>query len=64
MTNAEKYAEVFGIPVDKSMCPTMDCNVCPCVAKNTMGDISCLSSYSENWWNSTYKEKGGAENDL
>ena len=49
MTNAEKYAEVFGIPVDKSMCPTMDCNVCPCVAKNTMGDISCLSSYSENW---------------
>lgn len=55
MTNEEKYLEVFGMPVDMSMCPTIDCNMCPCVAKTAKGDISCLSSYSINWWRSEYK---------
>lgn len=59
MTNAEKYQEVFGFPPDTGNCPADDCNVCPCVAKNSMGDISCLASYTSSWWNSEYK--GGAE---
>jgi hypothetical protein len=59
MTNAEKYKEVFGMPVDTSMCPTDDCKLCPCVAQNQMGDISCLASYTFEWWNKEYK--GGAE---
>ena len=56
MTNEEKYLEVFGMPADISNCPTVDCSMCPCVAKNQMGDISCLASYASTWWKSEYKE--------
>ena len=55
MTNEEKYKEVFGLDVDTSMCPTSNCNVCPCVSKDTNGDISCLALCTIKWWKSEYK---------
>jgi len=55
MTNAEKYKEVFGLPVDKSNCPTSDCNVCPCAMKNELGEISCYGASTYEWWNKEYK---------
>ena len=49
MTNAEKYKEVFGIEVDKSMCPTLKCDCCPLdCEKNGPG---CTDEY----WNKEYK---------
>ena len=56
MTNAEKYKEVFGLEVDRTMCPTEDCNSCPCVSITSDGHISCGDTYK--WWVSEYK--GGA----
>ena len=60
MTNAEKYEEVFGMPLDTAICPTSDCNVCPCA--NLVRDedgisIACTSSKVYEWWKSEYKEK-------
>ena len=55
MTNEEKYKEVFGLTVDPSMCPTTDCSVCPCVTKESNGDISCLAACTYEWWKSEYK---------
>lgn len=54
MTNAEKYKEVFGLTVDTSMCPTMDCNVCPCCSKDSKGDILCPAACTYTWWSSEY----------
>lgn len=56
MTNAEKYKEVFGMEVDPSMCPTTDCEVCPCGMKNNLGDISCIAECTYKWWKKEYKE--------
>lgn len=56
MTNAEKYKEVFGLTVDLSMCPTTDCNVCPCCSKDSDGNISCEAACTYVWWNKEYKE--------
>ena len=47
MTNAEKYAEVFGFPPDKGNCPTEWCGVCPITPKN------CLDTFK--WWDEDYK---------
>ena len=54
MTNAEKYEEVFGLPVDSSMCPTRDCDNCPI---RSLG-IMCVDT--EEWWCEEYKG-GSAE---
>lgn len=64
MTNAEKYAEVFGLNPDTSNCPTDDCNVCPCAVKDPdiKGGIACMASRCHVWWNSEYKE--GVANDV
>ena len=56
MTNAEKYKEVFGMPVDDSSCPTTTCKSCPCALKNELGEISCIGASTYEWWNKEYKE--------
>lgn len=59
MTNAEKYEEVFRMPIDKSICPTSDCKICPCanVAEDETGiSIACRASQTYEWWNQEYKE--------
>ena len=56
MTNAEKYEEVFGLPVDPSMCPTRGCNNCPVYSLG----IVCSDSNTEEWWGEEYKG-GSAE---
>ena len=53
MTNAEKYEEVFGMKVDKDMCPTKECATCPLKKEGWR----CATT--ENWWDEEYK--GGAE---
>lgn len=55
MTNAEKYQEVFGLSVDLTMCPTTDCDVCPCLSKDRDGNISCPAACTYEWWNKEYK---------
>ena len=55
MTNAEKYQEVFGLIVDHSMCPTTDCDVCPCVSKDSKGNVSCVGGCTYKWWDEEYK---------
>ncbi len=55
MTNAEKYEEVFGMPVDPSMCPTLNCDICPCCSKDNFGNIACVSACTYEWWKSDYK---------
>lgn len=53
MSNAEKYKEVFGLDVDREMCPTKECEFCPC--RNTDGGLNlCGGTYA--WWDSEYKE--------
>lgn len=47
MTNAQKYAEVFGFDPDTSQCPANDCEDCPCVM--------IASCRVQTWWNSQYK---------
>lgn len=54
MTNAEKYEEVFGMKVDKDMCPTKECAICPIKKKG----LRCVDT--EVWWETEYK-KGGEE---
>ena len=56
MTNAEKYKEVFGMPVDPSSCPTTTCKGCPCALKNELGEISCIGASTYEWWNKEYKD--------
>lgn len=56
MTNAEKYEEVFGLPVDPSMCPTINCDLCDCVRKDTEGSVSCIAACTYAWWNEEYHE--------
>lgn len=51
MTNAEKYKEVFGMPVDPDMCPSEDCDICPC--KRPHKDCFTIT---KRWWNEEYKE--------
>ena len=48
MTNAQKYEEVFGLPVDKTMCPTLDCEKCPVTVNGC--------NNTDSWWDSEYKE--------
>ena len=55
MTNAEKYKEVFGMPVDPSNCPTSDCIVCPCAEKDSKGNHFCLGAATYEWWDKEYK---------
>ena len=50
MTNAQKYEEIFGFPVDKEMCPTADCENCP-LKGNKYG-----CALTVEWWDSEYKE--------
>lgn len=59
MTNAEKYKEVFGMPVDPSNCPTLSCKDCPVGDVDQYGDVSCMSSLTYEWW---YKEYKGVNN--
>ena len=54
MTNAEKYEEVFGMKVDKDMCPTKVCAICPIKNKK----LRCRCKNTEKWWESEYKERG------
>ena len=56
MTNAEKYKEVFGMEVDPTLCPTTECENCPCALKNIKGDITCFGGCTYEWWKSEYKE--------
>ena len=56
MTNEEKYLEVFGLPVDISNCPTVDCNMCPCVNIDNEGNVSCIGAATYEWWRKEYKE--------
>ena len=55
MTNAEKYKEVFGMNVDKSICPSSDCIDCPCARRNELGELSCYGASTYEWWNKDYK---------
>ena len=57
MTNAEKYEEVFGMHVDPSMCPTTDCNNCPCASKDAEGCISCVAACTYEFWKDDYPER-------
>lgn len=58
MTNEEKYLEVFGMPADISNCPTVDCSMCPCELKNSLGESSCIGASTYEWWRKEYKEGG------
>jgi len=56
MTNAQKYEEVFGFPVDKEMCPTAHCENCPIIKlKPFMKLCGTDTTIMEEWWNSEYK---------
>ncbi len=54
MTNAEKYEEVFGMKVDKNMCPTKRCAICPIYKEG----LSCSCADTEDWWDAEYKKEG------
>lgn len=57
MTNAEKYKEVFGLEVDPEMCPTTECELCPCGMMNHVNsDVCCISGCTREWWKKEYKE--------
>ena len=56
MTNAEKYKEVFGMPVPFGICPTQFCNDCPCLIEDSNGYIPCGGTRTYEWWNKEYKE--------
>lgn len=47
MTNAQKYEEVFGFPLNTSFCPAEKCKICPMEAET----CDC-----DKWWDSEYKE--------
>ena len=55
MTNAEKYEEVFGMPVDPSVCPTLNCIVCPCGEIDKDGNRACYGARTYEFWKSDYK---------
>ena len=58
MTNAEKYQEVFGLPVDTSLCPTKECKFCPCSTENSEGTVFCRDGCPYEFWNKEYKGNG------
>lgn len=55
MTNAEKYKEVFGMPADSDLCPTVDCTMCPVASRDSNGCMSCTGSQCVDWWSQEYK---------
>ena len=55
MTNAEKYEEVFGMPVDNSNCPTSSCKACPCAGITIDGYTECIGASTYEWWKEEYK---------
>ncbi len=54
MTNADKYEEVFGMPVDKSNCPTSDCIQCPCADVADDHAVHCVARCVFEWWDQEY----------
>lgn len=55
MTNAEVYENVFGLPVDTSLCPTKECKFCPCSTENSAGTVFCRDGCPYEFWNKEWK---------
>ena len=60
MTNAEKFAQVFGYMPTDDRCPAVFCNICPLAEYGLKGE--CYRATVKGWWDSEYKGSE-AEND-